>query len=54
MQDAEGWSSDVTLLRKQLLAVDRKLHQMRLMHRLEVMLSAWWPWGCRMAGSGAM
>ncbi len=62
MQDAEGWSSDVTLLRKQLLAVDRKLHQMRLMDRLEVrlmdrlevMLSAWWPLGCRVAGSGAM
>ena len=42
MQDAEGWASDVTLLRKQLLAVDRKLHQMRLMDRLEVMLSACW------------
>ena len=39
VQDAEGWASDVTLLRKQLLAVDRKLHQMRLMDRLEVMLS---------------
>ena len=46
MQDAEGWSSDVTLLRKQLLAVDRKLHQMRLMDRLQVMLSDCW---CRQA-----
>ena len=44
MQDAEGWASDVTLLRKQLLAVDRKLHQMRLMDRLEVMLSGCWCW----------
>ncbi len=34
--DAEGWLSDVTILRKQLAAVDRKLHQMRLMDRLQV------------------
>ena len=36
--DAEGWLSDVTILRKQLAAVDRKLHQMRLMDRLQVCL----------------
>ena len=35
--DAEGWLSDVTILRKQLAAVDRKLHQMRLMDRLQVL-----------------
>lgn len=34
--DAEGWLSDVTILRKQLAAIDRKLHQMRLMDRLQV------------------
>ena len=34
--DAEGWLNDVTILRKQLAAVDRKLHQMRLMDRLQV------------------
>jgi hypothetical protein len=33
--DAEGFTSDVSLLRKQLSAVDRKLHQMRLQSRLE-------------------
>ena len=35
--DAEGWLSDVTILRKQLQAVDRKLHQMRLVDRLQVL-----------------
>lgn len=38
--DAEGWLSDVTILRKQLAAVDRKLHQMRLMDRLQVRIVA--------------
>lgn len=33
--DAEGFTNDVSLLRKQLTAVDRKLHQMRLQNRLE-------------------
>lgn len=33
--DAEGFTNDVCLLRKQLSAVDRKLHQMRLQSRLE-------------------
>ena len=33
--DAEGFTNDVCLLRKQLTAVDRKLHQMRLQSRLE-------------------
>jgi hypothetical protein len=33
--DAEGFTNDVSLLRKQLSAVDRKLHQMRLQSRLE-------------------
>jgi coiled-coil domain-containing protein 77 len=33
--DAEGFTNDVTLLRKQLTAVDRKLHQMRLQSRLK-------------------
>jgi septal ring factor EnvC (AmiA/AmiB activator) len=32
--DAEGFTNDVTLLRKQLKAVDRKLHQTRLQSRL--------------------
>lgn len=31
--DADGWTADVTLLRKQLAAVDRKLLQMRLIDR---------------------
>ncbi|KAK3242884.1 hypothetical protein CYMTET_47438 [Cymbomonas tetramitiformis] len=33
--DLEGFTRDVTLLRKQLCAVDRKLHQLRLANRLE-------------------
>lgn len=33
--EAEGFTNDVSLLRKQLGAVDRKLHQMRLQSRLE-------------------
>lgn len=33
--DSEGFTNDVSLLRKQLSAVDRKLHQMRLQSRLE-------------------
>ncbi|KAI8466961.1 MAG: hypothetical protein J3K34DRAFT_524115 [Monoraphidium minutum] len=33
--DADGWTADVSLLRKQLSAVDRKLTQMRLIDRLE-------------------
>lgn len=33
--DAEGFTNDVSLLRKQLAAVDRKLHQMRLLDRLD-------------------
>jgi hypothetical protein len=33
-REAEGFTSDVTLLRQQLAAVDRKLHQMRLASRL--------------------
>lgn len=33
--DAEGFTHDVSNLRKQLAAVDRKLHQMRLQARLE-------------------
>lgn len=32
--DVEGWTNDITLLRQQLLATDRKLHQMRLSLRL--------------------
>lgn len=32
--DMDGWISDVTLLRKQIAAVDRKLTQMRVMERL--------------------
>ena len=31
--DVDGWTADVTLLRKQLAAVDRKLLQMRLIDR---------------------
>lgn len=31
----EGFTNDVSLLRKQLASVDRKLHQMRLLDRLE-------------------
>ena len=43
--DAEGWLSDVTILRKQLAAVDRKLHQMRLMDRLQVSAPLeWFAW----------
>ncbi|GIL62982.1 hypothetical protein Vafri_17149 [Volvox africanus] len=33
--DCEGWTADVTALRKTLTAVDRKLHEMRLVERLE-------------------
>ena len=33
--DLEGFTADITNLRKSLIAVDRKLHQMRLIHRLE-------------------
>lgn len=33
--ESEGFTNDVSLLRKQLAAVDRKLHQMRLQSRLE-------------------
>ncbi|KXZ44254.1 hypothetical protein GPECTOR_70g485 [Gonium pectorale] len=33
--DCEGWTADVTVLRKMLTAVDRKLHEMRLVERLE-------------------
>ena len=33
--DLEGFTNDITILRKQLAAVDRKLHQMRLIDRLE-------------------
>ena len=33
--EAEGFTNDVSLLRKQLASVDRKLHQMRLQSRLE-------------------
>ncbi|KAG2498150.1 hypothetical protein HYH03_003908 [Edaphochlamys debaryana] len=33
--DCEGWTADVTALRKTLGAVDRKLHEMRLVERLE-------------------
>ena len=33
--DLEGFTTDVSLLRKQLAAVDRKLHQMRLLERLQ-------------------
>lgn len=32
--DIEGWASDMTRLRQQLAATDRKLHQMRLASRL--------------------
>ena len=31
--EADGWTADVSLLRKQLAAVDRKLTQMRLIDR---------------------
>jgi coiled-coil domain-containing protein 77 len=31
--DCEGWMADVTALRKTLTAVDRKLHEMRLVER---------------------
>ncbi|KAJ9527458.1 hypothetical protein QJQ45_025730 [Haematococcus lacustris] len=34
-QDQEGWSADVTSLRKQLTAIDRRLHEMRLADRLD-------------------
>lgn len=34
--DAQGWDSDVALLRKQLAAVERRLHQTRLAARLDV------------------
>eukprot|EP00899_Mesostigma_viride_P008061 jgi/Mesvir1/17256/Mv07665-RA.1 len=33
--DLEGFTNDITLLRKKLAVVDRRLHQMRLMDRLE-------------------
>lgn len=33
--DLEGFTNDITILRKQLAVVDRKLHQMRLVDRLE-------------------
>lgn len=33
--DSEGFTNDISLLRKQLAAVDRKLHSMRLKSRLE-------------------
>lgn len=33
--DLEGFTADITHLRKSVVAVDRKLHQMRLVHRLE-------------------
>ena len=33
-QDLEGWTADVTNLRKLLVAVDKKLHEMRLVERL--------------------
>ncbi|EFJ43281.1 centriole protein [Volvox carteri f. nagariensis] len=33
--DCEGWTADVSALRKTLTAVDRKLHEMRLVERLE-------------------
>ena len=29
----EGWTADVTTLRKMLVAIDRKLHEMRLVER---------------------
>ena len=32
--DIEGWASDMTLLRQQMSATNRKLHQMRLVSRL--------------------
>lgn len=31
--DMEGWTNDVTMLRKQMTAVDRKLLEMRLVER---------------------
>ena len=34
-REAEGFASDITLLRQQLMAVDRTLHQMRLQSRLQ-------------------
>lgn len=33
--DTEGFTNDISLLRKQLLVLDRKLHQMRLLDQLE-------------------
>lgn len=33
--ETEGFTNDISLLRKQLVAVDRKLHQMRLQSRLD-------------------
>lgn len=33
--DSEGFTNDISLLRKQLLVLDRKLHQMRLLDQLE-------------------
>eukprot|EP01025_Chloroclados_australasicus_P041684 TRINITY_DN4434_c0_g1_i7.p1 TRINITY_DN4434_c0_g1~~TRINITY_DN4434_c0_g1_i7.p1 ORF type:complete len:407 (+),score=37.63 TRINITY_DN4434_c0_g1_i7:49-1269(+) len=33
--DLEGFTNDVTILRKQLAAIDRRLHQMRILDRLE-------------------
>lgn len=47
--DAEGWLSDVTILRKQLAAVDRKLHQMRLADRLQVSAPSDWFAGLHVA-----
>jgi hypothetical protein len=38
-QDMEGWTADVTQLRKTLTSVDRKLHEMRLVERCAFM--AW-------------
>jgi hypothetical protein len=34
-QDLEGFTADITLLRQKLFAIERKLHQQRLMGRLE-------------------
>jgi coiled-coil domain-containing protein 77 len=41
--DMEGFSADITYLRKMLTAVDRKLHEMRLVERC-VCGEEVWPW----------
>ncbi len=44
--DCDGWTADVTLLRKALAAVDRKLLQMRLIDRWVGGWVVGWPVSC--------